>query len=973
MKRSDHTRTILFACALAISFIAIRFAASSAPVDSVALKQVVRNFYMTRVGNRAASANLSPQLVYTGKALAPQSGDSIACYQIYNIGNGFVIISTDDRTNPILGYSTEGCLDIRKIPIQLQELLQGYASELQVLLAQPAHTDAETAAKWRALASGSTVPTRHEGHVIVSPLVQTRWNQDAPYNALCPADTSGPGGHTFTGCVATAMAQIIRYWQFPPHGLGSHSYVADFASAGYGNYGTQTVDFWSATYDYSLMPDSVTTGSPVGQINEVAKLMYHCGVSVDMEYGAFSSGAITSQAASALNTFFGYSGCYARNKSQHTSTNWLYTIKNHLDGNRPVIYHGNGPQGGHAFVCDGYTDDDYFHFNFGWSGQGDGYYTLTAICPASHNFNQGHGAIFGIDASNPIIRASADALSFFVEGGEFSAGERVSVITNALTAPLTVTVTGPFAISTDSSHYNASLTFAPDGGTFYVRYEPNSNMETDSGTITIASGSIVSNIALTGSSIARPCLPPQQLTVSTTDPGHVTLEWTTPQIAPDLQTLSWNQQLATNLQYNSNYKRSLLQRFATADLTPYHNKTLTNVSFYAHTNATRYKVVVYMGGSYNNGIISPGTLMREDEIPISSITSDGWHTHVLSQPLTIDATQELWFGVYLEAPGGVAAIPLGPLQAVGKGAIMGLHTSSNVTWSESSLPFSFCVRGTIENRQAISYYAVSIDGNFLDTTTLTTFHDTLASNGTYIYDVTAHWDNGCQAGTSDTITITGLCDTLSHDFAVTAFDAFIWNDSTYTSSGDYMQHFQTAQGCDSIVTLHLTILPVLELSAGWNWISLNIESDSLLTQLMSAVGNNADILKSQTQYRQQQDGIWFGPLNNMTTGQGYMIHMLAAGELRIMGTPADPAATGIGIHPGWNWIGYVPQNSMSLAEAFGNFSPQDGDMVKSQSLSAQYHTGVGWTGSLTTLEPGKMYMYYSNNSEIRVLYYPTGN
>ena len=221
MKRSNHTRTILFACAVAISFIAVRFTASSAPVDSVALKQVVRNFYMTRVGNRAASANLSPQLVYTGKALAPQSGDSIACYQIYNIGNGFVIISTDDRTNPILGYSTEGCLDIRKIPIQLQELLQGYASELQVLLAQPAHTDAETAAKWRALASGSTVPTRHEGHVIVSPLVPPTHPDPAgtPSPAVWPPRwrrSSDIGSFPRTASEATAMSPTL-----PPQAMGT--------------------------------------------------------------------------------------------------------------------------------------------------------------------------------------------------------------------------------------------------------------------------------------------------------------------------------------------------------------------------------------------------------------------------------------------------------------------------------------------------------------------------------------------------------------------------------------------------------------------------------------------------------------------------------------------------------------------------------------------------------------------------------
>ena len=971
MKQTDHTRKLLLAIALAMSFIVGRITALSAPVDTAALKQVVRNFYMTRAGSLPADANLSPQLVCTGKVLASQSRDSIACYQIYNIGNGFVIISTDDRVNPILGYSTEGRLDIQRIPIQMQELLQGYAKEIQGLLAQPAYIDAETAAKWRTLASNSTIPARYDGHVIVSPLVQTQWNQDAPYNMLCPIDTSGPGGHTFTGCVATAMAQIIRYWQFPPRGLGSHSYEANFSNAGYGNYGTQAVDFESSSYNYNLMPNSVTPSSPAAQINEVAKLIYHCGVSVEMEYGPYSSGTVTSLAADALNTYFGYSGCFARNKSQYTSTNWLYTIKDHLDNLQPIIYHGTEAQGGHAFVCDGYTDDNYFHFNFGWSGNGDGYYTLNAINPASHGFNQGQGAIFGINASGPIIRASKDALSFFVEGGDFSAGERLTVITHALTAPLTFTVTGPFSLSTDSLHYSTSLTAASSVGTFYVRYEPSSVVANDTGSITITSGSISINITLAGSSTARECFPPVQLTASAADLEHVTLSWTAPQIAPEIVTLTWNQQLATSLQYSNNYKRTLLQRFAATDLTSYHHKTLTSISFYAHTVATRYKVVVYKGGSYNDGVISPGTLVLEDEIPLSSIVADGWHTHTLSQPIIIDASQELWFGIYLEAPGGSATIPLGSPQVVGKGAIMGSHTSSNVSWSESNLPFSFCIRGTIETRRDVSYYEVYRDSIFLDTTTLTTFNDTLASTGTYTYTVWSVWNDGCRADTSDTITVMPPCEPVSHDFTVVTFDVYTWNNIDYTSSGDYVQLFQTTSGCDSTVTLHLTLLPVLELSAGWNWISLNVESDSLLTQLETAVGSDADMLKSETQYRQQQNGLWLGPLNDMIPGKGYMIHMVQAKDLRVMGTPADPTTTSIEIQPGWNWIGYVPQNSMSLTEAFVNFTPQDGDLIQSQSLSAQYHTGIGWTGNLTTLEPGKMYKYYSNSMGVRVLFYPT--
>ena len=482
---------------LTVCLVAIVSVLISAPVDTLTCMRVASNFYRGRAGAQY-TRGASPVLVKTYKTLPSEARDSVNCLYIYNVGNGYVIVSADDRITPVLGYSTEGNFDMQNIPVQLQEWLGQYAAKISAAVSSPGFTNEAPVASWRALTSDNYTPSRY-GTVRVAPLIQTLWDQYPYYNNYCPYDASA-GERVVTGCVATAMAQLIRYWQFPTRGIGSHSY-------NHPTYGTQSADFGNTTYNYSLMPLSLNGSCSTAQINEVAKLMYHCGVSVNMDYGLASlggSGASTQDAANAFNTYFGYSGCQYENKSNYTNYQWTNKLKTELNNGRPVLYNGSG-SGGHAFICDGYTVDDYFHFNFGWSGSYNGYFTLDDITPGSYNFNYTQGGIFNISAALPILRASESEVDFLTESGIVSEGRKINVVSNNLSSPITISTSSPFFVSTDSVHYGSSITMGTGGGYFFVKYSPSTGIQRDSSSITLASGSTTTSIVLQGFTFVIDC------------------------------------------------------------------------------------------------------------------------------------------------------------------------------------------------------------------------------------------------------------------------------------------------------------------------------------------------------------------------------------------------------------------------------------------------------------------------------------
>lgn len=350
----------------------------AAPVDSTIAKTVAKNFY-GRMANRAVGS-LSFKTV------------DLSHFQNFYVfndegGNGFVIVSADDRAIPILGYSENGSVIIDNLPVNFVEWLSGYESEIEWAKQNIFEADEETTELWGQMMDNAYEPVRSDR--AVSPLLNTQWGQNAPYNYYCPYNslmsTTCP-----TGCVATAMAQVMKYWEWPTRGNGSHSYSCSF-------YGTQSVNFYNAYYSWFNMPNT----NPSSSNQSIAKLMYHCGVSVEMDYGYNESGAYINACVGALKNYFRYSTsvCYVE-KQNYTDSQWRSLLKTELDNNRPIIYGGQGSNGGHAFVCDGYNNSNYFHFNWGWEGNYDNYFSLSALSPGSYDFSSNQVAVIGIEPNS---------------------------------------------------------------------------------------------------------------------------------------------------------------------------------------------------------------------------------------------------------------------------------------------------------------------------------------------------------------------------------------------------------------------------------------------------------------------------------------------------------------------------------------------------------------------------------------------
>ncbi len=314
-------------------------------------------------------ANL-PQRVHSKSSMQTKGfklQSTIDNLYVFSGDNGFVLLPNEDSAPVVLGYSDSGEFDIDGNPA-LKEWLDMYNKELDYLRENPDKINTTRA----------TYKSREE----ISPLLKTEWNQEYPYNILCP---KVDGRETVTGCVATAMAQVMKYHNFPEHGAGQHSY---FWRPGEEEL---SFDYDTTPFQWSLMDDKYDKDSSEESREAVAKLMLGCGISVDMHYEPGGSGAATSAMGESLISIFGYSkSLWMPNRAYYGYDEWEDMIYEDLAQGLPVLYSGAGTAGGHQFVCDGYSSDGFFHFNWGWGGLSNGYFLLTALNP--DNLGVGGGA-----------------------------------------------------------------------------------------------------------------------------------------------------------------------------------------------------------------------------------------------------------------------------------------------------------------------------------------------------------------------------------------------------------------------------------------------------------------------------------------------------------------------------------------------------------------------------------------------------
>jgi len=390
---------------------------------------VANNFMNVSSGSNVKKAVPGKKMVR--KATATE--DLYYLYENEN-GEGWVIVAANDAMTPILAYSETGHFRTDNMPENIQRWLGKYNNFTRKIEADGVVASEEAKAEWKALRKGARKATA--ATVVVGPLVKTTWDQDAPYNNLCPGPSSYDS-KAYTGCVATAMAQVMKFWNWPEQGNGSFSYQPEMYTYDYsGNYtgttiiypGELSVNFGETTYDWEHMKNSYNGSETTAQKNAVATLMYHCGVATSMMYGGDQndgSGTYTVNynnwedhtcAQNALYMHFRYNRdslvSYVRDGYVYegtryydswTDSKWTAMIKAELDKQRPIMYAGASDQGGHSFICDGYRTDDKFHFNWGWSGSNDGYYTLSNLAPGSggaggggYDFSEDQDVIIGI-------------------------------------------------------------------------------------------------------------------------------------------------------------------------------------------------------------------------------------------------------------------------------------------------------------------------------------------------------------------------------------------------------------------------------------------------------------------------------------------------------------------------------------------------------------------------------------------------
>lgn len=330
-----------------------------------------------------------PVLSYTARG----SKGEAAVYVFNQADNGgILLVSASNLANPVLGYTDEGAFDPANIPAPLQYWLDEYAAQIEYAEAnsiQPKQNNVTY-----------NYPTDWK---YIAPLVKTRWNQDNPYDLLTP--NKWP-----TGCVATAMAQVMNFWQYPEigHGELNYSYEIVINNTRYGE--TLKLNLEEKPFSWDQMIDNYEAMPYTDeQADAVAYLMQACGYSVEMAYSPYGSGTQVERSGVALIQNFGYdSNIKALQRYGYSATEWAQILYTELTNGRPVIYSGHTlSNDAHAFVADGYDGNGFFHINWGWGGQCDGYYSLDALNPedqgtggsAYGGFNFSQGMIVGIQKS----------------------------------------------------------------------------------------------------------------------------------------------------------------------------------------------------------------------------------------------------------------------------------------------------------------------------------------------------------------------------------------------------------------------------------------------------------------------------------------------------------------------------------------------------------------------------------------------
>ncbi len=354
-----------FITMLLVVWATLTHTATAAPIDADKARTAAQSF-ATKMGKQLIASTLPQRVKGTSTTHSP--------YYIYNTQGdaGFIIIAGDDRAGTLLGYTDRGHYNEAELPDPLRQLLADYSQQIQALDSADACTTQMQPAK---------VAAAHPSRTYVAPLLGTLWNQKDPYNALCPiynkSDGTSSGTRSATGCVATALAQMMAYYKYPK------ATVADIPSYTFTSGGKSIkMDAIAkgTTIDWANITNTYSTTSTTAQKNAVANLMLMVGTGCEMVYGAASASNMQT-GVQLLHSKMGYDETIRNvRRESYTQEEWTNMLYTEVAEGRPVGYRANSPSGGgHAFVIDGYDTADLFHVNWGWGGSGNGFFRISVL------------------------------------------------------------------------------------------------------------------------------------------------------------------------------------------------------------------------------------------------------------------------------------------------------------------------------------------------------------------------------------------------------------------------------------------------------------------------------------------------------------------------------------------------------------------------------------------------------------------
>lgn len=386
-------------------------------VPEPAAEAIAKKIYAER---RLAYDGLVISPVFSETEVLSRSGQPlIYVFDVANNG-GFVMIAAHDMVQPVLAYTFSGGYDAGAEQPAFADWIENYKDQIAFCIERNLPSTPEIDKAWKLCAAKTQVTS--QSIAAVGPYLTTKWNQGCYYNEQCPTETGGACGRVYTGCGATAMAQMMKYHKHPATGTGSHSYTWKS--------NTLTANFGATTYNWSAMTNSLSSSNA-----SVAQLMYHSGVALDMNYGVtgsycfFNMGTVMPQYFKYANTAQNWSKLFVTN-----DTTYQTRIAAELDSLRPVFYKGSGSNGQHFFICDGYQASYpyHFHFNWGWGGLYDGYYYCSALNPGSYSFTSGQGAVIRIMPQSITTSVPEEQVKGSVQIYPNPADDKVNIVVDEL-------------------------------------------------------------------------------------------------------------------------------------------------------------------------------------------------------------------------------------------------------------------------------------------------------------------------------------------------------------------------------------------------------------------------------------------------------------------------------------------------------------------------------------------------------------